>query len=112
MWNTDSLWLEISIVSFFLLMGHIFMGHFEERTPKLRKFGKAVATLVLVILLSSLFGRTVAFTVFGFFLIPVVYIHGIWLPKRGINGWTGEPKSKYYDLRGWRKNIFDDSDNN
>jgi len=112
MWNTDSLWLEISIVSFFLLIGHIFMGHFEERTPKLRKSGKAVASLVLVIVLSSIFGRTVAFTVFGLFLIPVVYIHGIWLPKRGINGWTGEPKSKYYDLRGWSKNIFDDSDNN
>jgi len=112
MWNTDSLWLEISIVSFFLLMGHIFMGHFEERTPKLRKFAKVVASLVLVIVLSSIFGRTVAFTVFGLFLIPVVYIHGIWLPKRGINGWTGEPKSKYYDLRGWSKNIFDDSDNN
>jgi len=112
MWNTDSLWLEISIVSFFLLMGHIFMGHFEERTPKLRKFAKVVASLVLVIVLSSIFGRTVAFTVFGLFLIPVVYIHGIWLPKRGINGWTGEPKSRYYDLRGWSKNIFDDSDNN
>jgi len=112
MWNTDSLWVEISIVSFFLLLGHIFLGHFEERSPKHRKIDKVVASLVLVIVLSSIFGRTVAFTVFGLFLIPVVYIHGIWLPKRGINGWTGEPKSRYYDLRGWSKNIFDDSDNN
>jgi hypothetical protein len=24
-----------------------------------------------------------------------------WLPKQGVNGWTGEPKEKYYQLRGW-----------
>ena len=24
-----------------------------------------------------------------------------WLLKQGVNGWTGEPKEKYYQLRGW-----------
>jgi hypothetical protein len=33
------------------------------------------------------------------------------LPKKGINGWTGEPKSKYYDFRGWDKNIFGNDKN-
>jgi hypothetical protein len=28
------------------------------------------------------------------------------LPKKGINGWTGEPKSKYYEYRKWDKDIF------
>jgi len=32
-----------------------------------------------------------------FFLI----VHGWWLPRNGINGWTGEPKARYYELRGW-----------
>lgn len=40
MWNTESMWFEIALVSFVLLLGHIFLGHFEERTSKLRKFGK------------------------------------------------------------------------
>src|SRR5258708_22258642 len=26
--------------------------------------------------------------------------------KKGINGWTGEPKSKYYEFRKWNKDIF------
>jgi hypothetical protein len=26
-----------------------------------------------------------------------------WLPKHGINGLTGEPKDKYYELRGWKR---------
>ncbi len=106
MWNTESVWFEIALVSFILLLGHIFLGHFEERTPKLRKLGKALTSLVSVVILSYFFGRVVALTVFGLLLIPVLYIHLFWLPKRGVNGWTGEPKSKYYELRGWSKDIF------
>jgi len=45
------------------------------------------------------------------FLIPLLYVHGYFLPrKKGINGWTGEPKSKYYDFRHWDKNIFKDTE--
>jgi len=31
-----------------------------------------------------------------------VFVHVWWLPRHGINGWTGEPKEKYYALRGWK----------
>jgi hypothetical protein len=55
-------------------------------------------------------GRTVAMLFLAAFLIPLAYIHGYYLPKKkGINGWTGEPKSKYYDFRGWDKDIFKDT---
>jgi hypothetical protein len=30
-------------------------------------------------------------------------IHAWWLPKHGIDPWTGEPKDKYYALRGWKR---------
>jgi len=106
MWNTDSFWFEFSIISFCLMIGHIFMGHFEERSSKLRKFVKAIVSILLMITLSYFIGRAVAFTVFALFLIPIIYVHAIWLPRKGINGWTGEPKSKYYELRGWSKDIF------
>jgi hypothetical protein len=106
MWNTDSLWLEIAVVTIFFLLGHIYFGHFEERSPKWRKLAKYIATLAIIISLSIFFGRTVAFVVLGVALLPVVYIHGVILPRKGINGWTGEPKGKYYEFRGWDKNIF------
>jgi len=106
MWNTNSLWFEIAIVTIFILLGHIFLGHFEERSPKWRKVAKWLATVIIIVSLSVFFGRTIAFVILGIALIPVVYIHGILLPKKGINGWTGEPKSKYYEFRGWSKNIF------
>jgi hypothetical protein len=106
MWSTHNLWFEISLVTFFFLFGNIFLGHFEERSPKWRKLLKYFVILSIIISLSIFFGRTVALIILGATIIPVIYIHGIVLPKKGINGWTGEPKSKYYDFRGWDKNIF------
>lgn len=106
MWSTNTIWFEVSIVTFFFLAGNIFMGHFEERSPKWRKMVKYIVTLLIIISLSIVFGRTTALSVLGLSLIPILYVHGILLPKKGINGWTGEPKSKYYDFRGWDKNIF------
>ncbi len=84
------------------------MGHFEERSPKLRKLVKFLVALLIVLALSVYFGRTVALTVYGLTLIPILIVHGILLPRKGINGWTGKPKGKYYEFRGWDKNIFNE----
>jgi hypothetical protein len=102
MWETDSLWLEVAIVSIIFLFGHIILGHFEEKTPKWRKVLKFFGALGLVLYLSIALGRMYAFAFLGFMFFPVLYIHTIWLPKKGINGWTGEPKAQYYALRGWK----------
>ena|SRR5687768_16771684 len=106
MFEITSYWFEISLVTFLFLLGHIFLGHFEERSPKFRKLAKYFVTLVIILTLSYFFGRWIAFGVLVASLIPVIYIHGVLLPKKGINGWTGEPKGRYYDFRGWDKNIF------
>ena len=107
MWTTDSLWFEVSIVSIIYSLGNILMGHFEERTPKLRRVGKYLLSIILVCGISVFLGRTASLIFLSCFIIPLIYVHGYYLPKKkGINGWTGEPKSKYYDFRKWDKNIF------
>jgi len=107
MWSTNSLWFEIAIVSVIYALGNILFGHFEERTPKWRRIGKYVLTLIIVIAVSIYFGRTAAMVILSAFLIPFIFVHAYYLPKKkGINGWTGEPKSKYYDFRKWNKDIF------
>jgi hypothetical protein len=107
MFNTNSLWFEIAVVSIIYAIGNIVFGHFEERTPKWRRIGKYILTVVLICLLSTYASRTVSMSSLGAFLVPFIYIHGYYLPKKkGINGWTGEPKGKYYEFRGWDKNIF------
>lgn len=109
MWTTESLWFEVAIVSIIYAVGNMTMGHFEEQTPKWRRVGKYLLTILLVCLLSVYFGRPVAMLVLGLMILPFSYIHFYYLPKKkGINGLTGEPKSKYYEFRGWDKNIFKD----
>jgi hypothetical protein len=107
MWTTESLWFEIAIVSIIYALGNMIMGHFEEQTPKIRRVGKYLLTLLLVCGISVLFGRTVSLIVLASFIIPLLYVHAYYLPKKkGINGLTGEPKSKYYEFRKWNKDIF------
>ena len=107
MWITDSLWFEIAIVSIIYALGNILMGHFEERTPKIRRVGKYLLTLFIVCGTSYYFGRDIAMILVSLIIIPFLYVHAYYLPKKkGINGWTGEPKSKYYAFRKWDKDIF------
>ena len=107
MWTTGSLWFEIAIVSIIYALGNIMFGQFEEQTPKWRRVGKYILTVIIIIMLSIYLGRTVAMIVLGSFLLPFLYVHGYYLPKKkGINGWTGEPKGRYYEFRKWSKDIF------
>lgn len=107
MLTTESLWFEIAVVSIIFALGNILMGHFEEQTPKIRRVGKYIFILLLVCINSVYFGRITSMVFLSLFIIPILYVHAYYLPKKkGINGWTGEPKSKYYDFRKWNKDIF------
>jgi hypothetical protein len=110
---TNTLWFEISVVSIIYALGNILMGHFEEQTPKIRRIGKYLLTLLVVCCISVYFDRTTSMTFLSLFIIPLLYVHGYYLPKKkGINGWTGEPKSKYYEFRKWNKDIFSKENDN
>jgi hypothetical protein len=52
--------------------------------------------------ISASAGRAWSAGLVGALLAAVAVIHGWWLPKQGINGFTAEPKDKYYALRGWK----------
>lgn len=107
MWSTDTLWFEIAVVSAIYAVGNMVFGHFEERTPKWRRVGKYLLTLIIVIGLSVYVGRWAGMSLLGFMIVLFVYIHGYYLPqKKGINGFTGEPKRRYYAFRGWNTDIF------
>jgi hypothetical protein len=66
-----------------------------------RKVGKLFGSIGAAVLISATLGRACFFALFGLCSLAVLYIHAWWLPSHGINGWTGEPKDKYYALRGW-----------
>ncbi len=96
------MWFEVAMVMTIFAFGNIFFGHFEERTPKWRRALKVLVCVGLISAISLALGRAWAM---GFLVvavvIPFVVIHIWWLPKHAVNGWTAEPKEKYYQLRGW-----------
>ena len=96
------MWFEAAVVSTMFAVGNIVFGHFEEGAPKWRRILKLAVVLALSGFVSSQFGRGWFWAMLVAIALPVVYIHVWWLPSKGIDGWTGEPKEKYYALRGWK----------
>jgi hypothetical protein len=94
-------WFEVAVICGLTAVGTILMGHWEERTPKWRRILKIFVFCALSVTISAAAGRVWFFVFLGAVLAAVVVIHAWWLPKHGINGWTGEPREKYYKLRGW-----------
>ena len=99
------MWFEIAIVASVFAVGNILFGLFEEGAPKWRRVAKFFLLTGLAVLISATAGRAWFFVFLGTLLTVALVIHLWWLPKHGINGWTGEPKEKYYKLRGWKRNT-------
>lgn len=95
-------WFEIAVICGLTAAGNIVMGHWEERTPKWRRVGKIVVICAVSVLISATAGRVWFFVMLGVMAALVTLIHAWWLPRQGIHGWTGEPREKYYALRGWK----------
>ena len=98
MWRTDTLWFDAAVVLGIFAVGSICFGHFEEHRPKWRRLLKVVVVLAIVLALSATAGRVWAYAFLGLPLIGAAVVHLWWLPKNGVNGWTGEPKDRFYEL--------------
>lgn len=93
--------LALILMAAFLSLGNIVFWKFDPRQPLWRRLLKVVAALAVTAVVSHYFGWTGVLIWFAILLLPLVYIHGIWLPRHGVNGWTAEPREKYHQLRGW-----------
>ena len=103
MWQANSLWFEVAIVMTIVGVGSILFGHFEEHKPKWRRLVKVAIILAAVLTVSATLGRIWAFGLLALLLLVVLFLHAWWLPKHGVNGWTGEPRERYYELIGHKK---------
>lgn len=98
---TVSPWFEIAVMASLFAVGNILFGHFEERTPKWRRVAKFVLLTALATAISARAGRAWFWAFLGAMFALVFVVHGWWLPRQGIHPLTGEPKERYYRLRGW-----------
>ena len=89
------LWFDAAMVLGLFSVESILFGHFEEHKPKWRRLLK-----VVVVRLPATVGRASAYGVLSLPLVAALVVHLWWLRKHGVNGWTGEPKARYYELIG------------
>ena len=97
-----NVWIDVAVVASLMAIGNILFGHFVERTPKWWRVLKLFVVTGLVALISSTAGRIWSTALVTAMISAAMVIHLWWLPKHGINPWTGEPKEKYDALRGWK----------
>ena len=93
--------LDLALMAVLLLVGNVTFRHFEPQAPWWRRLLKACVVLAVTAIISYYFGRSGVLIAFAIAALPVIYIHAVWLPSHGVNGWTAEPREKYYALRGW-----------
>ena len=93
--------LDVAAVAALLLLGNIVFRRFDPHLPLWRRCAKTAVALAATAAISHFFGRTGVLIAIGAALLPLMYVHAIWLPRHGVNGWTAEPKDKYFALRGW-----------
>lgn len=100
MWNTQTPWFDVAWVMAVFAVGNVLFGRFEEHKPRSLRLLKLLIVLAVVLLLSWLGQRWIAYALVGLVGLAALYIHAIWLPRHGINGWTGEPRERYLELVG------------
>jgi len=100
MWSTDTVWFDVALVATLLAFGNALLGRFAEHEPRWRRALKIVVGLVLFVGISSAAGRGGVYAAFGLTLAAILAVHAWWLPKHGVNGWTAEPRERYYELLG------------
>src|SRR5262245_18383835 len=100
MWRTDTYWFDVAVATSFLMLGQLFFGRFSEYQARGLRLLKSIVGVALIVATSALFGRPWSWVVIGVICAGILVIHGWWLPKKGVNGWTGEPRETYYTLMG------------
>jgi len=94
-------WFEVALVATIFAIGNIVFGHFEELTPKWRRVLKVIVVLAVTRVITTQLGREWTYAFLGVLIVLFIIVHVWWLPKHGVNGFTGEPKARYHELRGW-----------
>jgi hypothetical protein len=89
------MWMAVAITAMIFAVGNILFGHFEERKPKWKRVTKVVLVLGLVAAISAAAEPAWGLAPVALMVVAAAAIHLWWLPRHGINGWTGKPKDKY-----------------
>lgn len=98
MWSTDTLWFDVAVVMTIFAIGSVLFGRFEDHKSRARRVLKVVIVTAVTVTIAQSAGRAWAYGLLMLPLAAAAWIHLVWLPRHGINGWTAEPRDKYLEL--------------
>lgn len=101
--SLDSLWFDAALALGLYAFGNILFVRFAVETPALTRLGKLAGFAFLVVAVSAILGREWALGLIAALVVVIFYVHAVWLPGHGINGWTGEPRDRFEALRGGKR---------
>ena len=98
MWTFETPWFDVAVVATILAFGTILFGRFEEHKSRGRRVLKLAIVLAIAAALRTTAGRFWLYAPIVCFGVLAAWVHIWWLPSKGLNGWTGEPRDKYLAL--------------
>lgn len=84
--------LTIASLAYFLIF-----NNFEKHVPTQRRIVKLFVVVGVLSIIGILFGRHAFWGMIALMTIGQVYLHAVYFPKYGINGFTAEPYDKYLE---------------
>ncbi len=85
--------LTIASLAYFVVF-----NKFEKHVPVKRRIIKLVILIGMLAIIGTLFSRFAFWGMIALMTVGQVYLHGVYFPKHGVNGWTAEPYDKYLEL--------------
>lgn len=98
MWDTNTHWFDVAVVMTVFMLGHLCFGRFVEHQSRARRLLKSSVGVGLLVATTAWGGRTWMYLLLASIVAAVAVVHGWWLPRNGVNGWTAEPRDRYRAL--------------
>ena len=100
MWDTNTYWFDISVAMTVFMVGQLCFGRFVEYQSRGRRLLKTLLGVGIVVATSALAGQGWMYVLLALIVTGVGAVHAWWLPRKGVNGGTAEPRARYYALMG------------
>jgi len=98
MWSPMNAWFDLAVIQAVFALGNLLFGRFEEHLPRWKRLLKWALGSAIYLALVQGAGRAWGALFLGVFGIVAAVVHGWWLPRHGVNGWTAEPYERYLKL--------------
>jgi hypothetical protein len=90
---------EIAVVFAIASLAYfVIFNRFEKHVSLQRRVTKLFIVVGVLAVIGILFGRYAFWGIITLMTIGQIYLHGVYFPKHGVNGWTAEPYDRYLEL--------------